>query len=76
MIVMCHYAFRVWNRSHHGSWNIFGHSHNSLPAIGKQLDVCINAHNYFPWHFDEIKAHMDKQVTAPVDHHEPRGGTI
>ncbi len=68
-IVMCHYAFRVWNRSHHGSWNIFFHSHQNLPPIGKQLDAGINGHNYFPWHFDEIKTYMDSRSQEKVDHH-------
>lgn len=29
-IVMCHYAFRVFNKSHHGAWNLYGHSHGTL----------------------------------------------
>lgn len=32
-IILCHYAFRVWNKSHHGSWNLHGHSHDSLPYM-------------------------------------------
>lgn len=30
MIVLCHYSLRVWNKSHFGSWNAYGHSHGSL----------------------------------------------
>lgn len=30
-IVLCHYAMRVWNKGHHGSWMLFGHSHGTLP---------------------------------------------
>ncbi len=30
-IVICHYAMRVWNRSHHGAWHLYGHSHGNLP---------------------------------------------
>ena len=26
-IVLCHYSLLSWNRSVHGSWNLFGHSH-------------------------------------------------
>jgi len=29
-IILCHYAMRVWNKSHHGSWMLYGHSHGSL----------------------------------------------
>lgn len=42
-IVMCHYAFKVWNKSHYGSWNLYGHSHGTLAPVGKQLDVGIDA---------------------------------
>jgi hypothetical protein len=31
-IVLCHYAMRVWNRSHHGAWHLYGHSRGNLPA--------------------------------------------
>lgn len=29
-IILAHYAMRVWDRSHHGSWMLYGHSHTSL----------------------------------------------
>lgn len=29
-ICMSHYAMRVWNKSFHGSWMLYGHSHGSL----------------------------------------------
>ncbi|MCI0728857.1 MAG: DUF5662 family protein [Chloroflexi bacterium] len=32
VIVLCHYALRVWDRSHHGAWHLYGHSHR--PAAG------------------------------------------
>jgi calcineurin-like phosphoesterase family protein len=28
---LCHYAMRVWPKSHHGAWHLYGHSHGSLP---------------------------------------------
>lgn len=34
-IIMSHYSMRVWNKSHHGSWMLYGHSHGSLPEYGK-----------------------------------------
>jgi len=73
-IVMNHFAFKVWNQSHHGSWNLYGHSHGSLPPKGKQLDVGIdNAFNilgeYRPFSFDEIKSIMDNVDIKYVDHH-------
>ena len=31
LVVLCHYAMRVWDRSHYGSWHLYGHSHGNLP---------------------------------------------
>lgn len=30
-MVLDHYAGRVWNKCHRGSWNLHGHSHGRLP---------------------------------------------
>jgi calcineurin-like phosphoesterase family protein len=47
LIVLSHYAFRVWNKSHYGSFSIFGHSHSSLedPNYDNRLtmDVGVDA---------------------------------
>ena len=74
VIVACHYAMRVWDRSHHGSWQLYGHSHGGLPPIGKQLDIGIdNAYKllgkYRPFSFEEVKEIMDKVKIEVVDHH-------
>ncbi len=73
-IVLSHYAFQVWNKSHKGSWCICGHSHGSLPTTrpesdyGKILDVGWDLHHK-PLSFDEVKAIMDKKPIQVVDHH-------
>lgn len=36
-IIVCHFAFRVWNKSHHGSWNLYGHSHGTLSDYEKEV---------------------------------------
>jgi len=38
-VVLCHFCFRVWNKSHYNSWHLFGHSHGKLEPIGKSWDV-------------------------------------
>lgn len=38
-IVLCHYAMRVWDKSHYGVWNLYGHSHNSLPEDMNALSI-------------------------------------
>lgn len=47
-MVLSHCCFRVWERSHYNSWHLFGHSHGTLPPIGKSWDVGIDANNYGP----------------------------
>jgi len=44
-VILDHYAGRVWNASHHGVWQIIGHSHYSLPDLSNlyQMDVGIDA---------------------------------
>lgn len=59
LVVVCHYAFRTWEESHYGSWNLHGHSHNKLEPIGLQLDVGVDGHNFYPWSFDEVKEYME-----------------
>ncbi len=57
-ITLCHYAMRVWNKSHHGSWHLYGHNHGNLPGIGKSFDVGVDCHNFYPISYDEVKTIM------------------
>lgn len=38
-VFLSHYAHRVWPSSHHGTWHLYGHSHNSLPDIEEALSI-------------------------------------
>lgn len=58
-ISLCHYAMRVWERSHKGSWMLYGHSHNELPVVGKSFDVGVDGHNFEPWSLEEVAARME-----------------
>lgn len=69
-ITLCHYAFRVWNKSHHKAWMLYGHSHLSLTSLGKSMDVGIMGNNYFPYSFDDIKRIMDSKTISNEDHHK------
>ena len=53
-ITLCHYAMRTWYRSHHGTWQLYGHSHGQLPPIGKQMDVGVDCNDFTPIHIDQI----------------------
>lgn len=84
-IVLDHFAGRVWLRSHHGSWNLHGHSHGTLPEmditgndptyipeglpLAKQKDVGVDTNNLYPYSFDEIKVIMDRRRIIEIDHH-------
>ena len=57
-VVVCHYAMRVWPRSHHGSWQLYGHSHGTLAPIGKQCDIGVDSHEFFPVSFDRVRELM------------------
>lgn len=57
-IVLCHYAMRVWSRSHYGSWHLFGHSHGNLEPHGLSFDIGVDSHNFYPWSLDEISEKM------------------
>lgn len=70
-IILCHYAMRVWNKSHHGVWHLYGHSHGSLPDDPNSLsfDIGVDCHNFKPLTMPEIKAIMDKKTWKSIDHH-------
>lgn len=70
-IILMHYAMRTWNAQHKGAWQLYGHSHNNLPELPTlmSMDVGVDAHNYRPISFEEVKAHME----AKVKHAEKTG---
>lgn len=53
-IVLSHWAFRVWWKSHYNSIMLYGHSHGKLEPIGKSHDVGVDNNNFYPWSIDEI----------------------
>jgi calcineurin-like phosphoesterase family protein len=57
-VVVCHYAMRTWPRSFHGSIQLFGHSHGKLKPDKNQYDICVEANNYFPVSFEQIKSNL------------------
>jgi len=71
LICLSHYAFKVWNGSHRSSWQLYGHSHGSLPddPNALQMDVGVDCNNYFPFSYSEIKSRMSKKTYKPMDHH-------
>ena len=64
---LCHYALRTWEKSHYGSWALFGHSHGMLEPYGKSFDVGVDAGwNYYPVSIQQVAKKM-ATLTAIVD---------
>ena len=54
-ITLCHYAMRVWHKSHFDSWMLYGHTHGRLPPAGKQWDVGIDNNRFLPISYETVK---------------------
>lgn len=65
IIIMSHYALREWHHDLRGTWHLFGHTHAFLPPFGKSMDVGVDAMNYRPVSFDEIKEFMAQWPIGP-----------
>ena len=64
-IVLNHYGMRVWNKSHHGSIHLFGHSHGELPPLGKSMDVGVDCWDFKPISAEFVIKHMNtKSITV------------
>lgn len=77
-VCMFHYAPRVWNKSHHGSYFLYGHSHGSLPGIGRSMDVGIDSSDMKshqkPFLLDDVLDYLSTKETVVTDHHNPATG--
>lgn len=72
-IHMSHYAHRVWNKQQYGAYHLYGHSHGSLPGIGRSMDVGIDTtdqHVPYSWH--TICNRLSRIPTTVFDHHKIR----
>ena len=64
-IVVCHYAMRVWARSHYNSIHLYGHSHGRLDGIGKSMDIGVDTNNFYPYSLDDILKIMKTKPDNP-----------
>lgn len=81
-IVFNHFPELIWDKHHHGAIHLYGHCHDSLNGLDiledvfhsrKCMDVGVDTHPEFrPYHFDEIKAIMEKKAVKILDHHSTR----
>ena len=58
VIVLCHYSMQVWERSQHGSWHLFGHTHGKLKGIGKSFDAGVDCTDFVPLSLEQVAEKM------------------
>jgi len=81
-IVLCHYALRTWNKAHHSSWHLYGHSHAGLKndfgdlmqdyEFTLSMDVGVDTNNFYPYLYEDIKTRMSTKTFRATDHHSAR----
>ena len=65
-IVLCHYSLRSWNKSHYGSYCLFGHHHNKLEPYGLSFDCGVDTNNFYPYSLNDVEGKM-KTLKPIVD---------
>lgn len=64
-IVVCHYAMRVWPKSHYGSFLCYGHSHGRLESMINSWDVGVDNNRFYPVSFEQLKIIIKNQPDNP-----------
>ncbi|MFQ3651369.1 MAG: metallophosphoesterase, partial [Gemmataceae bacterium] len=66
-LTLCHYAMRSWDKSHHGAWQLYGHTHGRLQEELQLLnmDVGVDCWNFYPISLEQV---------AVVMQHKKAGG--
>jgi calcineurin-like phosphoesterase family protein len=55
LVVMSHYPMTHWNKSHYGSFMLFGHLHGSYTTDKRSMDIGIDSRDDLSlWSWDEI----------------------
>lgn len=52
---VCHWPIARWERSHYGSWHLYGHVHGRYKQEGKAWDIGVDNNLYFPVGWEEVK---------------------
>ena len=57
-IILSHYAQRTWQGAFRGAWHLYGHSHGNLSPYRKSFDVGVDAHDFRPISYENVKERM------------------
>ena len=70
LIVLQHYSMLTWNKSHHGSLMLHGHSHGLLryPKPMRMMDVGVDPQNYYPILLADVVTQLEKISPPTFDH--------
>jgi calcineurin-like phosphoesterase family protein len=75
-VVLNHFAMRIWDRSHHGSYHLYGHCHDKLERDpwGRSMDVGIMTSyrinkNWKPFEWGQLFSILAKRQPKIIDHH-------
>lgn len=87
-IVLCHYAMLVWDKSHRGAWQLYGHSHSNIESYAdkvmpQRLSIDVGIDNaklvlgdYRPFSFEELSQIMTQRKGFFPDHHGNNRGMV
>ena len=66
-VILCHYPMAVWNKKHHGSYHLHGHSHGNYVGTGNICDVGVDCWNFYPVTLEEVKNRIkERKVVTNV----------
>lgn len=69
-IFLNHYSMQSWPGQHRGVLHCFGHSHGTLPGLGRSCDVGVDVWNYFPVAFEELRMKLEAIPLPHLDRDE------
>jgi calcineurin-like phosphoesterase family protein len=77
-VMLNHFPMRTWDKSHHGSYHLYGHHHGDIERTpwGRSMDVGIMCNNYAPFSWEEVHNILSKREPMIIkgDHHNPKNG--
>lgn len=70
-ITLCHFAHRVWNKSHHGAYHLYGHSHGAMEDTpwGRSMDVGVDVWDFKPISLKQVCDVLSERKFKVADHH-------